>query len=350
MVHRRVSGTLAAALLVVGLGSAAVPSAHAAAGTTVTGVVFQDADRDGVRDVGERPASGAEVTFTQGMPIVIQVRADSAGRFTATLPWSGPVSMVVRGGDWLTSSSVTLDGSPSKDVGNVPTTLSLRAALEVKMTPARTTVRYDQRVRFSLTVDNVSGYPISGVRASCWDNGNLAPGSVVELTDSGILETWPTPNPGITLAPGTRTLRFAGRLTDDAILNGTPEISCVIKDDHSGNGEGSALLTVRGGVTTVTGRTYFDNDGDGTRDADEYYNNFADVVLRDRVTHETYARGSYVDNEGAFVIRTTRPVAGSEVALEDWSGTYTAAKDVTLSPHRYGTVEVGDLPVTFAIP
>ena len=103
MVRRQAGVVAVAALCLAGAGLLGVPGVGATTGTSaIRGAVFDDADRDGVRDVGETPFPDRMVElYSDERGWVGSRLTDANGNYVFEGLTDGPHTLYVRTSDWL---------------------------------------------------------------------------------------------------------------------------------------------------------------------------------------------------------------------------------------------------------
>jgi uncharacterized repeat protein (TIGR01451 family) len=259
----------------------------------VTGVVFEDVNGNGVKDVGEGTAPGATVTLTDSQGFTQTVTPDANGLYTATLP-TGPATV-----------DVTVPPPYQQTVGTDPDAITVN--------PGANDAGLDGYVRPALiggaVYDDLNG---DGAQ----DSGEPGiPGVVVTLSNGVTTTTDASGLYTFTVVPGTYTVTEstpAGYISTGA-EPGTVG-STVVDDDtiavtvlsNQNSLENDFLDAL---PATIAGAVYDDLNGDGAFDAGGTGIPGVLVTLSNGMTTTTDATGAYTFtvNPGSYSILETDP-------------------------------------------
>jgi hypothetical protein len=142
---------------------------------TISGIVFGDADGDGVFDDGEG-LPGVELGLSETGELK-RVRTDAGGRFAYPgLPASQyGLSVQSRVGGWIVGSpgQIVVDGSARSAELRVRAERPLSETLTVTAEFDRKTYRPGDQAKITVTLTNKGRRPLTGIRARCDDLGSF---------------------------------------------------------------------------------------------------------------------------------------------------------------------------------
>lgn len=211
---------------------------------TVEGLVFADANRNGLVDTDE-PLAGAVVNIYGGSPVAEhRVTTDVNGRFVLpNVPAGRYTAYYEMPGGWSEraySDDRSFLVEPNSTTGIVgrgerPTYELLKATGSLD----RTTYEYPAAAKIALTLTNTSAFTLSGIQARCNPFGganHLGSGAGwSELSVNG---------PGVTLAPGqSRSFEINEDIPRAALTAGDVQLNCAFQPNASFNGDGPRVTT-----------------------------------------------------------------------------------------------------------
>lgn len=213
------AGLCLAALAVGGLAVAGPAASAAPNSVTVTGLVFGDANANGLADPGEG-VSGVKVEFTrQADEKTYAVTTDSAGKFSIAIP-TGRYYIGGSGAGWSVipepesiSGAVDLSLHAVKPLGRV-----LTAAMHF----TQDTYAPGDTAHIVVTLTNTGSAPLRGIAPACDRVGD--PDEITAGPSWGVLDPF---GPGVTLlAHQTRTFGVTGKVTAAAQRAGQVVVAC----------------------------------------------------------------------------------------------------------------------------
>ncbi|GLZ36946.1 carboxypeptidase-like regulatory domain-containing protein [Actinokineospora sp. NBRC 105648] len=207
----------------------------------LTGVLYGDADRDGVRDPGEALALAPVVAYG-GKPFEWhEATTDAQGRFAFPDLPVGEYAVFTQSRDWLVVRlTVVVEQGHEVDVvlrGARPVAESLTASLAF----AKPNHAVGDLARFTITLTNKGSAPLTGLRGKCtsWEP---------ETISIGALAT------GVTVPPGA-TARFEGTvvISHYGFDYGREEVRCefTIPPEIFGAASARGFTRVPGGVAPL---------------------------------------------------------------------------------------------------
>ncbi|MFS8100843.1 hypothetical protein LFM09_27310 [Lentzea alba] len=305
-----------------------------------TGVVFADANRNGVLDAGEQ-VEGAKVNIYGGSPSAEhRTTTDANGRFSFTNIPSGfyyanyelPGGWLVHGGE--ANQFTVAPNQTAELVGHARRPFS--EMLTASGSLDRETYAYPAKAKISLTLRNTSRYTISGIQAACDRSGEG--GGLGNGDGWGDLRH---DRPGITLEPG-EAVSF--EIVEDIPVasrdRGTVWLGCDFAPNVGWNSDGPSIsdsATVTGGFGSTEMSFQHDKDGDNVVDPGEEVAGLK-VSLKDQHNGAVVAEG-VTDPAGRLEL-TGIPVGTYWAALAgDWKySDGVAAHDMQVTGYgsRYG--------------
>jgi uncharacterized repeat protein (TIGR01451 family) len=282
---------------------------------TVTGVVFEDVNGNGVKDAGEGTAPGATVTITDSQGFTQTVTPDANGLYTATL-LTGPATV-----------DVTVPPPYQQTVGTDPDTITVN--------PGANDAGIDGYVRPALIGGAVYD-DLNGDGAQDGGEPGIS-GVVVSLSNGLTTTTDATGAYTFTVNPGTYTVTEStpagyistgsepGTVGSTVVDDDTIAVTVLSNQSSLENDFLDAL------PATIVGAVYDDLNGDGAFDAGDTGIPGVLVTLSNGMTTTTDATGAYTFtvNPGSYSILETDPAG--YISTGDVDGANDNAIGVTLT-------------------
>ncbi|MFD9702997.1 SdrD B-like domain-containing protein [Lentzea sp. NPDC059081] len=288
---------------------------------SITGVVYNDKNRNGQQDAGEA-AADAVVEANGGAPYgYFKTTTDANGRYSFNDIPSGDyyVGYTIAGG-WVVHS----DGTESKArvQPGAPLELVARAerpyseSLSATLTLDKEVYQADEDARITITLTNSGDRAMTAIQAWCNRIGdeNQFGGRISEPNPPG----WgDLRGAGVTVEAGeTRTIVVVEKVPPAGITFGKVIASCGFAPHAGWNTDAAEAFDsarVPGGFGSVAGELYYDRNGNWTVDAGEAIGNTR-IVLRDRELGVDVAE-TFSDDKGH--VRFDRVPAGTYFAWVD---------------------------------
>ncbi|HEX3785016.1 MAG TPA: SdrD B-like domain-containing protein [Pseudonocardiaceae bacterium] len=258
-----------------------VESPSVGASATVTpvfasygGTAFIDSNYNGVQDPGETGLAGVRITLSgpfNGIAGVGQQHqftetTDAQGHFRFDDIPAGPYVEGIQSPDgWVVSNPdihggyVTVDGSPGQQNVSYPATPPLSDRLHASFTMDQPSYRVGQSAHVTLTLDNVGAQTISGIQASCDNEG-------FPFDALGVGKGWNVfSGAGVSVAAGQqKVFHLSEVVPSDALLGGNFTVECTFgPSDLGGYPDAQASANVTASLDpTVDFAVRLVDDGD----------------------------------------------------------------------------------------